>query len=89
MAIKAEYISQEIFAIFFYSTDELIDRVVPNVRENYLSKEWFCQRVMVSPINDAVNDTNCLILDKIPGDIITVTSFDTVVNNDDITSYPT
>lgn len=79
----------EEFCNIVQSTDELIDKVFPNVYENFVSKEWLCQRAILAPTNDTVSNINNLILEKIPGDAVTVTSLDTVVNSDDITAYPT
>lgn len=71
------------------SIDELVDKIYPNV-ENLLQKShtWMCERAIVSPRNESVDEINDAILQKLPNEYRIYKSIDTVVNLEDTVHYP-
>lgn len=50
--------------------EELIDRVFPDILDNYLDVEWICERAILPPTNDDTININVSILARLPGDSI-------------------
>ena len=70
-------------------TNEMIEKVFPNIKDNYLSDEWIGERVILAPTNEKVNDINYKILQTLPGEEKTFKSIDTVINEDETVNFPT
>ena len=60
------------------STDELIDKVFPQLEKGYMDKYFISHRAILTPLNDNV-DNNEVIMAKFPGEGITYLSSDSVV----------
>ncbi|RCN38503.1 hypothetical protein ANCCAN_15578 [Ancylostoma caninum] len=71
------------------SLDELISKVFPDIRDNFRSHNWFCDRAILAPLNESVNNINIQIQDQIPGANTTYESIDTVVDSEQEVYYPT
>ena len=70
------------------SREEMIQNVFPNVSENFLQPAWLCERAVLAPRNDVVDDINFLLLEKIKGEMKTYKSFDETVDEQNAVSYP-
>lgn len=71
------------------SKEELIEKVFPNIAQNYKNHQWLSERAILAAKNSDVNDINFTIQDVIPGEFGTYNSIDTVTNQDDVVNYPT
>lgn len=71
------------------TTEELIDKVYPNIVQNYKNHQWLSERSILAARNNDVNAINYAILSKIPGEATTFKSIDTVMNEDEAVNYPT
>ncbi|GBP20086.1 ATP-dependent DNA helicase PIF1 [Eumeta japonica] len=77
------------FCHFMKSKTELIEKVFPNIAQNYKDHVWMSDRVILAAKNIDVNEMNFQIQNKITGELITYKSIDSVTNQDDIVNYPT
>ncbi|XP_054266833.1 uncharacterized protein LOC128989005 [Macrosteles quadrilineatus] len=68
--------------------DELIAHVYPNIQRNISNEEWLCERAVLSPTNESVNNINKHILAMLAGESKIYTSIDTVMSSDDSPTYP-
>ncbi|GBP60936.1 hypothetical protein EVAR_51499_1 [Eumeta japonica] len=68
------------------SKAELIQKVFPNVAQNYLFHNWLSERAILAAKNTDVNELDFKIQDDMPGEISTYKSVDTATNeaNDNI-----
>ncbi|KAJ8876613.1 hypothetical protein PR048_021058 [Dryococelus australis] len=80
---------KQILAQIVHSLQHLIEAVYPGL-ENLLERDfhWLCSRAIVSPRNDSVNEINNLIIQRVPGQVKTYKSIDTVTNVDDVVHFP-
>ncbi|XP_067140991.1 ATP-dependent DNA helicase pif1-like [Centruroides vittatus] len=69
--------------------DKLIQKVFPNIARNYKNHQLLSARVILAAKNNDVNDINFSIQNRIPGELTTYKSIDTVMNQDEIVNYPT
>ncbi|XP_054745504.1 ATP-dependent DNA helicase pif1-like [Anastrepha obliqua] len=76
------------FCIIVSSKQELIDRVFPNIVQNYNNHDWLRKRAILAPKNINVNEINFHIHEKLPGDSVMYKSIDTAMNNEDAVNYP-
>ncbi|XP_053945028.1 uncharacterized protein LOC128854731 [Anastrepha ludens] len=76
------------FCIIVTSKQELIDRVFPNIVQNYNNHYWLRERAILAPKNINVNEINFHIQENLPGDSVTYKSIDTAMNNEDAVNYP-
>jgi len=53
------------------TTDELIDKVFPNMAQNYRYHQWLSARATLAAKNIDVNTINLIIQNRIPGDTTT------------------
>ena len=67
------------------STDELIDKVFPQLEKGYMDKYFVSHRAICTPLNDNVGKLNEVIMAKFPGEGKT----DSVANEDMVNTYPT
>ena len=65
-----------------YSSDELIDKVFPQITEGYTDKYFVSKRAILTPINENVDELNEAIVDKFPGEGKTYLSADSVAEED-------
>jgi hypothetical protein len=68
------------------SVNDLINAIYPGITQGNNPGEYFLQRTILSPKNNAVDDLNQSILDQFPGGETVLTSFDKATNMDHI--YP-
>ena len=71
------------------SIENLIEKVFPNIENNYQNKDWLCERAILAPLNSSVDITTDKIIDLVPNESITYTSIDTLMDNGDTTLYTT
>ncbi|XP_008178848.1 uncharacterized protein LOC103308021 [Acyrthosiphon pisum] len=71
------------------TADELIAKVFPNLPQNYRNLQWLGAWAILAAKNIDVNAINFRIQNKIPGDLTTYKSIDTVTNQDEVVNYPT
>lgn len=76
------------FCTIMQSQEELIDRVFPNIVQNYRNHDWLRERVILAPKNVHVNEVNFKIQDKLPGAVTSYKSVDCAMNEDDVVNYP-
>ncbi|GFX77249.1 ATP-dependent DNA helicase [Trichonephila clavipes] len=71
------------------SIDELVQKVFPNIAQNYKNHQWHSTRAILSAKNIDVNTINFIIQHGIPSETTTYKSIDTVENQDEVVNYPT
>ena len=69
--------------------DEIVDAVFDDFEENIGNPEYFKSRILLAATNAIVNEVNNEMVDRIPGDLHTFYSIDTVEDIDDSTMFPT
>ena len=69
--------------------EEIVDAVFDNFEENIGNPEYFKSRILLAATNAIVNEVNNEMVDRIPGDLHTFHSIDTVEDVDDSTMFPT
>ncbi|XP_062817742.1 uncharacterized protein LOC134293597 [Anolis carolinensis] len=77
------------FCTIVTSVGELIDKVYPNISENFKQHSWLCERAILAAKNDVVHEINKHIQDMIPGSVTEYKSIDTVVDADEAVNFPT
>ncbi|RCN39175.1 hypothetical protein ANCCAN_14900 [Ancylostoma caninum] len=70
------------------SLEELINKVFPDIRDNFKNHKWLCDRAILAPMNESVNNINIQIQDQLPGTATTYESIDTVVDSEQAVYYP-
>ncbi|XP_049308669.1 uncharacterized protein LOC125777627 [Bactrocera dorsalis] len=76
------------FSIIVSSKEEPIDRVFPNIAQNYNNHDWLRERAILTPKNVNVNEINFHIQEKLPGNSETYKSIDTAMNDEAPVNYP-
>lgn len=71
------------------STEELIQHVFPDISNNYLIHQWISERAILAAKDKDVHDINFDIQSRLPGQIRSYMSADTVVEQDQVVHYPT
>lgn len=77
------------FCHFTESKTELMEKVFPNIAQNYKNHDWLSERVILAAKNVDVNEMNFQIQNKIPGELVSYKSVDSVINQDYVVNYPT
>ncbi|XP_055308166.1 ATP-dependent DNA helicase pif1-like [Sitodiplosis mosellana] len=67
--------------------DELVQSVFPNIVQNYMDHDWLGERAILAGTNKDVTELNWSIQSKIPGDVVSYKSIDTVTNDDGVVHY--
>ncbi|CAF2141007.1 unnamed protein product [Rotaria magnacalcarata] len=62
--------------------------VFPDIRRCFNDHKWLCERAILAPKNDSVNDINLQIQQQLPGVDVSYKSIDTVVDIDQAVQYP-
>lgn len=71
------------------SKEELIQKVFPDIANNYLNMQWISERAILAAKNKDVHDINYDIQNRLPGEIKIYLSTDTVTDPEQIVHYPT
>ncbi|XP_016854588.2 uncharacterized protein LOC107983828 [Anolis carolinensis] len=77
------------FCTILTSKEQLIQKVFPNIQNNYTNENWLSERAILAPKNVDVYAINHTILSTIPNEILVYKSIDTVVEADEAIHYPT
>lgn len=77
------------FCLLTESKEELIQRVLPDVAQQFKNHNWLSKRAILAAKNEDVDDLNAIIQNFIPGQLFSFKSVDTVINQDDFVNYPT
>ncbi|XP_039968153.1 uncharacterized protein LOC120779862 [Bactrocera tryoni] len=67
--------------------EELVECVFPNIIQNHRSHDWLAERSILAPKNIHVNAMNFQIQEKLPGEVITYKSIDSVMDEDETVNY--
>ncbi|XP_050063339.1 ATP-dependent DNA helicase PIF1-like [Aphis gossypii] len=70
------------------SKDELIQKVFPDVSQNYRNHDWLSERAILAAKNIDVNELNFKIQEQITGELMIYKSVDSATNQDDVVNYP-
>ncbi|KIH54434.1 hypothetical protein ANCDUO_15421 [Ancylostoma duodenale] len=71
------------------SLEELVDKVFPNISDNFKNHQWLCDRAILAPMNDNVNHINIQIQNQLPGPATMYEPIDTVLDSEQAVFYPT
>ena len=83
----------EDFCVTVLNSRELNDEVYPDIENkcvlhaNYFN--WLCERAILAPRIDNVNQINLDILKELPGDIASFTSYNKTLEDEDTIRFPT
>lgn len=69
--------------------NELIEKVFPNLQNNYLNHQWINQRAILAAKNIDVDTINLKIQSLINTPLHTFKSIDTVIDEDEGVNFPT
>lgn len=70
------------------SPKQLIEKVFPNITQNYKNHDWLNERAILAPRNDDVTKLNHQILNSIPGASTKYRSINTAIQEEDAVNYP-
>ena len=71
------------------SKNELIEKVFPNILNNYKNNKWLSERAILVPKNIDVHEINNIVLTKIRDQaVLTYESVDTVLEPNEAVNYP-
>lgn len=70
------------------SMEEVINKVFPNIVDNFKNIDWLHERAILAPKNEYVNKMNYQILLKLPGKSIQYKSIDNVIDEEHVVNYP-
>lgn len=71
------------------SADELIEKIYPNITQNYKNADWLFERAILAVRNDVVDKVNDKIQSKIPGEERVYKSIHTMVDTNESVNFPT
>jgi len=71
------------------NSNALIESVFLNIRDNYSSHQWFCERAILAAKNVYIDEINFTIQEKLAGELISFKSINTVTNENEIINYST
>ena len=75
--------------ICFQGTKEdLLDWVFPDITAHYNEPNWMCERAILTPKKNAVNDINTMMIKRFPGDEIHIESADALTDEYQNTNVP-
>ncbi|KAH9112474.1 hypothetical protein AeMF1_013201 [Aphanomyces euteiches] len=74
------------------SKEELIQKLYPNIQEKCQMDQpyydWLCERAILAPRNDGVDELNMNILQKFSGDVVEYKSFDKTLDTEAAVNFP-
>ena len=87
--LKSETINQVPKSMCHDSKEDVVDAVFDDFENNIGNSEYFKSRVVLAALNEIVNEVNDEMVQKLPGELHTFHSIDTVKNVDASTMFPT
>ena len=69
-------------------TDELCEKVFPNLQENYRNKDWLSRRGILAPKHKTVDGLNFNLIQQLPGETRTYKSFNNAFYEYDECEFP-
>lgn len=69
--------------------EQLIQKVYPNINQNYVNSQWLFERAILATKNEVVNRINEIVQNMIPGHETIYKSIDTMVNENETVNFPT
>lgn len=66
----------------------VVQKVFPDITNNFKNHDWLYERAILAPKNDDVNKINHQIQLKLPGEVVKFKSIDTVINEEQAVNYP-
>ena len=85
---EREFINMSDIGQCVKDTDELCNKVYPDIRTNIDNIDWLCNRALLAPRNEEVDKLNIQLLSQIDGEIKGYNSVDTVTDSEMATSFP-
>ncbi|XP_050676831.1 ATP-dependent DNA helicase pif1-like [Leptidea sinapis] len=76
------------FCNVVHNPDDLNNFVYSELLTNMRNRDWLCERAILAPTNEMVGQINEQIMSRVEGDIVEFLSVDTVMDNEQVTSYP-
>lgn len=70
------------------SIQNVVQKVFPDIANNFKNHDWLCERAILAPKNDDVNKINHQIQLKLPGEVVKYKSIDTVIDEEQAVNYP-
>ena len=72
------------------SEEELISKVFPDIKSTYhaQTRDWVTKRAILAPLNETVTRLNTTLINQVPGELITFTAINSVVNEEETVQYP-
>lgn len=70
------------------SIQDVVQKVFPDIANNFKNHDWLCERAILAPKNDDVNKINHQIQLKLPGEVVKYKSIDTVIDENQAVNYP-
>ena len=74
---------------FVKDETDLLNHVFPEIETKYTSHDWLCERAILAPRNDTVDNVNRVLLKKIPGEEYEFLSNDSVDDISEAVNFPT
>ena len=71
-----------------YSLNDLIDNIYPDLITKYVDINYLKERAILTPLNKDSLDINSTLLNRIPGDLHTYYSADSLINQAELPYYP-
>ncbi|XP_067949868.1 ATP-dependent DNA helicase pif1-like [Watersipora subatra] len=81
-------VSLDGYSTFVDSTEQLQEKVYPNLRQRFQDVDWLSERAILCPRNDAAAAINSQLLAQLPGNSKAFTSVDTSLIDDAAVKYP-
>ncbi|XP_014214745.1 uncharacterized protein LOC106643928 [Copidosoma floridanum] len=69
------------------SEDILMIKVLPYLEQTLVNKDWLCERAILAPKNELVGKINNNMMGKVPDEISSYMSLDTVLTSDESTTH--
>ncbi|XP_063993665.1 uncharacterized protein LOC135171207 [Diachasmimorpha longicaudata] len=76
------------FSTVLQEKNELIQSVLPNIRNKYLNHNWLSDRVILAATNVDVDEINFQIQQLLPSDLMSFKSIDTVGDENESVNFP-
>ncbi|XP_050675973.1 uncharacterized protein LOC126972914 [Leptidea sinapis] len=76
------------FCNVVHNPDDLNNFVYSELLTNMRNRDWLCERAILAPTNEMVGQINEQIMSRVEGDIVEFLSVDTVMDTEQVTSYP-